>query len=121
MKIVIKLLLAVFLGLFCNTEVFASEGFAQLYLLKKTDADTVSGIMHDFLKSQGYKVLGARNMYVVPQNVDPMVPKYYVLLFKQNKNDCYYYNCQAYESRPEPQSLSAQSVSSWLSYVWPRP
>ena len=92
MKIVIKLLLAVFLGLFCNTEVFASEGFAQLYLLKKTDADTVSGIMHDFLKSQGYKVLGARNMYVVPQNVDPMVPKYYVLLFKQNKNDCYYYN-----------------------------
>lgn len=92
MRIVLRLFFVLIIGFCFGAESFASEGFAQLYLLKKTDADTISGIMRDKLKADGYKVLGARNMYVVPENVDPMVPKYYVLLFKQNKNDCYYYN-----------------------------
>lgn len=92
MKNLLKILLVCCISFCPASRVFASEGFSELYLLKKSDSDSVSGIIRAMLKSKGYKVYGSKKMYVVPENVDVRVPKYYILLFEQNKKDCYYYN-----------------------------
>ena len=92
MKIVLRIVTTMILVLVCSIKTFASEGYEELYVLKKTNIETATGIVKQMLKSNGYKVFGSEHMYVLPENADPMVPKYYILLFKQNKNDCYYYN-----------------------------
>ena len=58
MKNLLKILLVCCISFCPASRVFASEGFSELYLLKKSDSDSVSGIIRAMLKSKGYKVYG---------------------------------------------------------------